>query len=102
MKRKLKRRLENFGTRTTDSIRKKIKKTDTIDTGALLKSIDFDITKKGVEFSMLDYGQYTDEGTSKIKPRKFFNEVIEKQSEEELDEVIFDYFKAQIDKKLRK
>lgn len=103
MKRRLERRLENFGVNTKDKIKKKIKKTKTIDTGALLRSVDFKITKKGIEFSMLDYGKFTDEGTRYIQPpREFFNKVIEEEIDEELGDVFFEYFEAEIDKKLRK
>ncbi len=102
MKRKVKRRFETFGDLTKNAIEKKIKKTKTIDTGALLKSIDYKITKKGVEFSMLDYGKFTDEGTKYIRPREFFNKVIEEETEDNLPDILFNYFEAEIDKKLRK
>jgi hypothetical protein len=90
--------LTDYGVDTVQKIRQKIVDTDTIDTGALLNSIDYVVVPDGnsfdIEFFMNDYGRYTDEGTIRIDARKFFNEVIDQNynlwSERIVDAVIQD------------
>lgn len=71
--------LERFGKEVTTLIEEKIIDTKTIDTGDLLRSVSYRVDPETVklDFSMLEYGTYTDEGTKYIKARKFFKQTIQ-------------------------
>lgn len=85
MTREMERLLNDFGRDTVDAIVAEIIKKDVIKTGALKNSIDYNIFNDGedirIEFKMLEYGKFVDEGTRYIKAREFFLKVIEKQTE---------------------
>lgn len=78
---KLQQALIDYGQDTVDKIRQRIIDTETIDTGQLLNSINFTVTPNAnsfvIDFSMMEYGRYTDEGTVYINARKFFADVID-------------------------
>lgn len=102
----LNKSLRNWAFITTDNIRKRIIETDTIDTGDLLASIRYIQSGNFIQFSMLDYGKYTDEANPRVKkrprpPRNFFNKVIENMSNE-LDEYLLGDVELEIEKMLEK
>jgi hypothetical protein len=61
-------------------IKQEIIRTDTIKTGNLLRSADYTQQGERIQFSMLDYGKFTDEGTRKITPRNYFAPIIERRT----------------------
>jgi hypothetical protein len=79
----LKSILHQFGRETVGVIKKDIRYKKAIDTGKLLGSITYQIYdgRDGlkVDFFMIDYGKYVDEGTIYIKAREFFKRNIELQ-----------------------
>jgi len=82
---------------------REIIRTKTIDTGALLSSINYSPARYSgglgqwfFEFSMLDYGIYTDRGTRTIAARNFFEKVIV-QNTDNLDQFIEDDVQASIE-----
>lgn len=79
----LKRTLEKFGKETTQLIRRDIRYKKLVKTGKLVGSIDFKVVNKNksyeVEFYMVEYGKFLDEGTRYIKAQKFFRENIDNQ-----------------------
>jgi hypothetical protein len=79
----LKSTLNLFGKDTVEVIKKDIRYKKLIDTGKLLGSITYQVSNKGdgfeVDFFMVDYGKYVDEGTKYIKAREFFIRNIELQ-----------------------
>jgi len=79
----LKRTLEKFGKETTQLIRRDIRYKKLVKTGKLVGSIDFKVVNKNksyeVEFYMVEYGKFLDEGTRYIKAQKFFKENIDDQ-----------------------
>jgi len=81
----LKAVMHQFGRDTVEVIKKDIRYKDLIKTGKLLGSITYQLYDRGsdieVDFFMINYGKFTDEGTRYIKARKFFNYNIEKQYE---------------------
>jgi hypothetical protein len=85
MSKDLEKLLNDFGRRTVDAIVSDIVRKNVIKTGALKNSIDYDIFSDSegvkIQFKMIEYGKYVDEGTIYIEPREFFNKVIEKQTE---------------------
>lgn len=105
MKFDIKRFLEGFGKETQKKIVQKIIKVGAVKTGNLKKSIAYNIIKKGdsyeIEFSMIDYGQYVDEGTEYIKPREFFVKVIEQYIEKVFDEVMDEAIEQELEKIFR-
>jgi hypothetical protein len=86
MSRDLEKLLDEFGRETVDDIVNDIVRKDVIKTGALKNSIDYDIFNDGdtirIQFKMIEYGKYVDEGTRYIEPREFFNKVIERKTNE--------------------
>lgn len=72
----LKSTLHLFGRDTVEVIKKDIRYKKAIDTGRLLGSITYQVFDKGngfeIDFFMVDYGKYVDEGTRYIKAREFF------------------------------
>lgn len=70
--------LNNFGETVSGLIREEIVSTKTVDTGDLLRSVSYKVDPETLklDFSMLEYGIYTDEGTQYIKARKFFTQTI--------------------------
>ena len=66
-------------------IKSDIRYKDLIKTGKLLGSITYQLYRKNdvieVDFFMIDYGEYVDEGTRYVEARGFFNYNIEKQYE---------------------
>jgi len=94
--------LKGFGEGTKKEIIKKIIKVGAIRTGNLKNSIAYNVKKSGgsyvIEFSMIDYGNYVDEGTKYIEPREFFNQVIEDYIDKVFDEVM----DAALEKELEK
>lgn len=83
--RNLKSAMHQFGRETVEVIKKDIRYKDLIKTGKLLGSITYQLYERNdvieVDFFMIDYGKYVDEGTRYIKAREFFNQNIEKQYE---------------------
>ena len=79
----LKRSLEKFAKETTQLIRRDIRYKKLVKTGKLVGSIDFKVVNKNgsyeVEFYMVDYGKFLDEGTRYIKAQKFFRDNIDDQ-----------------------
>ena len=61
-------------------IKQQIIATDTIKTGNLLRSADYTQQGERIQFSMLDYGVFTDEGTRRIAPRNYFGAIIESRT----------------------
>lgn len=90
-------RLRRHGEAVKGEIKQKIISTDTIKTGDLLRSVDYLQVVNSIQFSMLDYGKFTDEGTIYIAPRKFFNETIDKRNRE-LEESIGQEVESMIDR----
>jgi hypothetical protein len=95
--------LKGFGEGTKKEIIKKIIKVGAIRTGNLKNSIAYNVKKTGsdyvIEFSMIDYGHYVDEGSRYIiEPREFFNKVIEDHIDKVFDEVM----DAALEKELEK
>ena len=80
---KLQSTLNQFGRETVEVIKKDIRYKKAIDTGKLLGSIEYQLYDKGrgfeVDFFMVNYGKYVDEGTRYIKAREFFIRNIELQ-----------------------
>jgi hypothetical protein len=72
----LKSTLNLFGKDTVEVIKKDIRYKKAIETGRLLGSITYQVSNKGngfeIDFFMVDYGKYVDEGTRYIKAREFF------------------------------
>jgi hypothetical protein len=106
--------LENWSKEVKRKIEERIRTTDTIDTGALLKSIKYEYPKYSgsnkewfVEFSMLDYGKYLDDKPNPrvkkqpVPPRHFFEKVIEDMSEQKLEEYLYEEIFLDIQKKLQ-
>lgn len=89
--------LKKFSAKTVRDIQDRIWVTKTIDTGDLLSSISSYQVGTFVQFSMLDYGKFTDSGTKFISPRKFFNHIIERNSNE-LEDLIGDDIELEIDR----
>ena len=113
MKIDVRKGLKLWGEDTKRKIEQKIKDTDTIDTGALLRSIEYTQPKYSggsgtwfVDFSMLDYGKYLDdEPNPRVKkrpvpPRKFFAQVIEDNADR-LEDFIYDEIYLEIEKQLK-
>jgi len=93
--------IETFAKDTKRRIERKIVSVGAVRTGNLLDSIDYDIKESGdefdIEFSMIDYGKFVDEGTRYIRPRNFFKDVIEDETkkferdlEKELEKELYD------------
>lgn len=84
--------MHQFGRDTVEVIKKDIRYKDLIKTGKLLGSITYQLYDRGdnieVDFFMINYGKFTDEGTRYIKARKFFNYNIEKQYEKWNDAIL--------------
>lgn len=96
----LSKSIKKFAKDVEGEIRNGIIRTNTIDTGDLLRSIDSFQVGNFVSFTMLDYGKFTDEGTKYIQPpRKFFNGVIEDMVDE-FEDYIEDELFLEITKKL--
>jgi hypothetical protein len=109
--------LRKWAEDTKKEIIDKIRETDTIDTGALLRSIDYSQPRYSgsnkewfIDFSMLDYGKFTDlppgkGGSSLIKkspvpPRNFFHKLIEDRRDDLLDYIENEIY-LDIEKKLK-
>lgn len=99
----------SFAKETKDRIRRKIYDVDAIKTGDLLRSIDYKLKMNGedfeVDFFMIDYGVFVDEGTKYIRPREFFVKVIEQETnnfEKDLEDEIEKEIYKSIDIKKKK
>ena len=97
MNEELKKIIENWSDKTVLLILRKIRDEKAVKTGRLYRSIMYEMDDDSVQFFMIEYGKYVDEGTrgrgprstprlrsrlganSGIRPRRFFREVIEKQ-----------------------
>jgi hypothetical protein len=81
----LKSTMHQFGRETVEVIKRDIKYKDAIRTGKLLGSITYQLYERSgnieIDFFMVDYGKYVDEGTQYIKARRFFKDNIERQYE---------------------
>lgn len=97
----LRRSLTKWSSDTRNKIRQRIVETDTIDTGDLLRSIESSQPRFSgssgwyIDFSMLDYGKYTDLYNPRVKklpvpPRNFFFKLIENEMEKLEDEMYDD------------
>jgi len=86
----LKRTMHQFGRETVDLIKKDIRYKNAIRTGDLLGSITYQLYERNgsieIDFFMIDYGKYVDEGTRYIKARHFFKQNIEDQYKKWQDE----------------
>lgn len=75
--------MHQFGRETVDLIKRDIQYKNAIKTGKLFGSITYQLYEKSdtieVDFFMVDYGKYVDEGTRYIKARNFFKKNIEDQ-----------------------
>lgn len=84
--------LSRFGSDTVDKIVDRINAVGAVRTGTLRDSIDFRINESNgeysIEFEMVEYGKYVDEGTRYIEPREFFVKVIEEETERYLESII--------------
>lgn len=87
----IKKTLHLFGRDTVEVIKKDIKYKRAIDTGKLLGSITYQIYDRGngfeIDFFMVDYGKYVDEGTRYIKAREFFIRNIDLQYKKWSDKI---------------
>jgi hypothetical protein len=87
----LKSTLHLFGRDTVEVIKKDIRYKKAIDTGRLLGSITYQVFDKGngfeIDFFMVDYGKYVDEGTRYIKAREFFIRNIDLQYKKWSDKI---------------
>jgi len=105
--------LRRWGADTKRKIEQRIKETDTIDTGALLRSIEYTQPKYSggsgewyVDFSMLDYGKYLDnQANPRVKkqpvpPRHFFEKVIDDNADN-LEDYLYEEIYLEIEKKLQ-
>jgi hypothetical protein len=104
--------LTEWGQMVKRKIEAKIIATDTIDTGALLRSINFEYPKYSggegkwfLSFEMLDYGKYTDLDNPRVKkspkpPRNFFHKLIDEETEK-LEDYIFEDIYKSVEKKLK-
>ena len=79
----LRREMDRFGRETVEIIKQDIRYKNAIQTGKLLGSISYKLYERSntieIDFFMIDYGKYVDEGTKYIKARNFFKENIDKQ-----------------------
>jgi hypothetical protein len=80
--------LSKFGRVTANEIKNDIIRKNVIDTGALLRSINFFQVGNYLEFSMLDYGKFTDEGTIYIRPREYFIKTINNMADKFLEDAL--------------
>jgi len=100
----LKKTMHQFGRETVDVIKKDIRYKNAIKTGKLLGSITYQLYERSgnieVDFFMVDYGKYVDEGTQYIKARHFFKENIDKQYKKWQQE-ISDAVSKDIDEELK-
>lgn len=100
----LKRTMHQFGRDTVDVIKKDIRYKNAIRTGKLLGSITYQLYERNgdieVDFFMVDYGKYVDEGTIYIKAINFFKENIDKQYKK-WQKDISDAFEKDIDEELK-
>lgn len=106
MKKVIKKVMEDWAENTVDDIVNKIVKEGAVDTGQLRDSIDYDIRENNdkitISFEMVEYGKFVDEGTKYIRPREFFNKVIEKNAndlEDELEDDIVKYIEKKLTRK---
>jgi hypothetical protein len=93
--------LKKFAIDTKREIENDIIRKNVIDTGDLLRSIKYLQVGSFISFSMLDYGKFVDEGTDFIKPRKFFNDVINEMSDE-LEDYLLGDVELEIEKAVEK
>jgi hypothetical protein len=79
----LKSTLNLFGKETVEVIKKDIRYKKLIETGKLLGSITYQVVSNSngfeIDFFMIEYGKFVDEGTRYIKARGFFKDNIDKQ-----------------------
>lgn len=84
--------LDRFGRDTVDKIVDKINAVGAVRTGMLRDSIDFKVEYRdgeySINFEMVDYGKFVDEGTRYIEPREFFVKVIEDEAERFLESIV--------------
>jgi hypothetical protein len=97
----LKSTLNLFGKETVEVIKKDIRYKKLIDTGKLLGSITYQVFQKGngfeIDFFMVDYGKYVDEGTRYIKAREFFIRNIDLQYKKWSDKITESVSKDAVD-----
>jgi hypothetical protein len=86
----LRREMDRFGRETVEIIKRDIRYKNAIQTGRLLGSISYKLYERNdtieIDFFMIDYGKYVDEGTRYIKARNFFKENINQQYEKWKDD----------------
>lgn len=71
--------LKKFGDEVVEAVKKDIQSKKLIKTGDLYKSISYHIDGESIEFDMIYYGKYLDEGTKYIYPRNFFKPIIKEK-----------------------
>jgi len=105
----LKKVLNDYGNDTVKVIKEDIRFKKLIRTGTLLGSITFKLVKKndgfGVEFFMVEYGKFVDQGTVYIKAQKFFKDNIKKQYskwEQRINDAVALDFKDEVKKTFSK
>ena len=93
--------LTRFADDIVDNIVSEIERVGAIRTGTLKNSIDYNIFIDSdginIEFSMIEYGKFVDEGTIYIKAREFFTKIIERDSDryaDTLEGLMADYFET--------
>lgn len=95
--------LQIIGEETIQLIDADIASKNIIRTGKLRNSIGYDIIDSGlghmeIDFSMIYYGHYVDQGTGRIVPREFFDRIIRQQmrkyskkiAKATIDDILFD------------
>jgi hypothetical protein len=96
--------MHEFGRDTIDVIKKDIRYKNAIITGKLLGSITYQLYERNgdiqVDFFMIEYGKFVDEGTKYIKARSFFKDNINKQYKK-WEKDISDAFLKDVDEELK-
>ena len=70
--------LKKFGDEVVEAVKRDIQSKKLIKTGDLYKSISYTISGQSIDFEMIYYGKYLDQGTKYIYPRNFFKPIIKK------------------------
>jgi len=76
--------VKEFAEDVRDEIQSRIISENAIDTGRLFRTVDYDLTgganKFKIDFDMMYYGKWVDEGTDNITPRDFYKQTIIKMA----------------------
>ncbi len=92
---KIKTVLKQVGKSTVERIRRNIRYKDLIKTGKLLGSIEYKVINTNnnfeLQFYMVEYGKFLDEGTKYIKAQKFFNDIIDDELKKNENKILNAY-----------